>query len=415
MTQHDDYRLADKLEPVANQFAYTHDRIGRQRTEKLSVASMAIFMFHGTQKMNARRYALVVPHFPLPLPTPPGEDYLAEPARAMRDASFEVEILTLRGSDQALRDELDSIAIRRFHSAAALLRHVRGGRFDLIHAHSDFRPSILAGVFGGAPKTILTRHSYVLPKVALKKRLLACLMNQFDRVVALTSYERDVYIGAGVLPSKIVVVPHPVNVAFFAGGGDPHRFRARWKLDAKSPAILFVANLRRVKNIETVFRATARLLETEPSARLIVVGRDLLPTDGEPDAREQARRIGLEANVVFTDWLDAESLRDAFCAASVFVNSSFDESFLLAAHEAAAASVPLCLPRIGSLKCLFGANALYHEPTDDTSLAANILRYLREPVLRASHTEINRNKMVQANSESMINRLTDVYFSLLNN
>jgi glycosyltransferase involved in cell wall biosynthesis len=352
--------------------------------------------------MRTRRFALVVAQFPLPFPTPLGEDYFAEPARMMAEADFEVEILTVRHDRQPETETDADLRIRRFRTKKLLLDAMWAGRYDLVHAHSHFRPALLAGWMLRWSKTVFTSHSYALPRSALKRRVLIALMNRFDRVIALTPFERDAYITAGIPASKVVVVPHGINVGFFSSGGDASRFRAQWQLQTDAPVILFVGNLRPVKNPDVVVRAFHRVRTQLPAAQLVFAGENLLPESGP----------GGEG-IVHTGWLDAEWLRDALAAATVVVNSSSHEGFPLSVFEAAAASRPFCLPAVGSLQSVIGDNALYHEPTDDATLAANILRYLREPELRRVHITVNRQLVEKFDSPRALEQLRMVYRSLL--
>lgn len=365
-------------------------------------------------RMNPRRFGQVVPPvYPFPCPTPPGEDYFYEPARMMAEAGFEAEILTTRTPEQSAEEQIGPVRVRRFDSKTALARHVRRSRYELIHAHSDFRPALLTGLLARGSKTIFTRHSYVLPRSAWKRRALAGLMNRFDRVVALTPYEREVYVVAGVRASRIVVLPNPINVTFFSQPGDANRFRRRWKIPARACVLLFVANLRPVKNIETALRALAFVRERMPETWLVAAGADLLPRHKSPSVTELARRGGVEGTTVFTDWLDAESLRDAFTAADVVINSSFNEGLPLSLCEAAAVGKPLCLSAIGSLKSTFGDAALYHDPTDADGLARNILRYLGDAEVRKAHVQRCRQIVSSFDLPLVRKQMRGLYFSLL--
>lgn len=332
------------------------------------------------------RFALVVARFPLPVPTPPGEDYFAEPARMMAEAGCEVEILTVRHAGQLETEIFNGLRVRRFASQTQLMRAIVSGRHNLVHAHSHFRPALLTGLLACRAATVFTSHSYALPESAWKRRVLVALMNRFDRVIALTPFEREVYRAAGVDASKISVLPLPVNVRFFSVRAEP----------PAAPVILFVANLRPVKNPHVVVRAFRRVQAEAPAARLVIAGENMMPEKFET-----------------TGWLDAARLREALAGASVVVNSSSHESFGLSIFEAMAAGRPVCLPDLGSLRSLIGENALYHEPSDDAALAVNILRYLREPELRNAHVAANRKLVEQFDSPVALQQLREVYRSLL--
>lgn len=314
--------------------------------------------------MRPRRLAVVTRQFPLPLPTPPGEDYFAEPARLMAGAGWEVEMLSGQRAWRALLSR----------------------RYDVVHGHSHFPPALLAGLIARGARTVFTSHSYELPRAAWKRRVCVALMNRFDRVIALTPFERDVYRAAGVDASKIVVLPLPINVSFFRTTAAP----------AEPPVILFVANLRPVKNPEVIVRAFRRVQAELPAARLVIAGANLM---GAP--------------IETVGWLGPEQLREAFARASVVVNSSSHESFGLSIFEAMAAGRPVCLPDLGSLRSRIGDNALYHAPTDDAALAANILRYLREPSLRRAHVEANRQLVAAFDTPRVLEQYRALYESVL--
>jgi len=326
---------------------------------------------------TARRLAVVVRRFPLQPPTPPGEDYFAEPARMMAGDGWQIEFLSGRPALTSL--------IRR--------------RYDVVHGHSHFRPALLAGIL--ARRAVFTSHSYDFPQENWKRQVLVWLMNRFDRVVALSPHEREVYLAAGVSEPKIVVLPLAVNVSFFTAGNGA-RFRSRWNIRGDVPLILFVANLRPIKNPDIVARAFRYVRRSLPDARLAIVGQNFMATTAVHGD-----------GVVFTDWLPAEALRDALATADVAVNSSRHESFSLSTFEAMAASRPVCLPDLPSFRSLIGDTVLYHTPTDAEGLAGNILRYLREPELRRAHVEGNRKLVARFDLPNVLEQYRSLYRSLL--
>lgn len=365
--------------------------------------------------MRSRRFALVVAQFPLPLPTPPGEDYFAEPARMMAKAGFEVEILTVRHATQLEMETVNGLRVRRFASQPQLIRTIASGDFDLLHAHSHFRPALLTGLLARRAATVFTSHSAELPSVAWKREALVALMNRFGRIIALTPHEKEMYVSAGIAASKIAIIGDTINVEFFSQPGESLDFRQRWNIAVATSIILFVANLRRFKNAEVVLRAFRRVREQLPDSVLVVVGKDLLAQQGQRPFRELAQREGIKEGLAMTGWLPAEELRDAYAAANVVVNSSGteQESFSISTWEAISARRPVCLPRLGTFVSTIGNSVLYHEPFDDATLASNILRYLREPDLVQAHVSVNRTLADQYSVSVGLSKLQTLYTSLL--
>jgi glycosyltransferase involved in cell wall biosynthesis len=89
------------------------------------------------------------------------------------------------------------------------------------------------------------------------------------------------------------------------------------------------------------------------------------------------------------------------------------ESFSLSTWEAIAAGRPVCLPRLGTFLSTVGDGALYHEPADDAGLAANILRYVREPELAAAHCRKNWVLAKAYDRPHSLAKMRAVYLSLL--
>ena len=365
--------------------------------------------------MSQRCFAIVVRRFPLELPMPAGEDYFAEPAHMMAEAGFKVEVLTLRHDQQAGEEEINAIRVRRFCSELALLAAIAKNSYDIIHSHSHFRPALLTGLVSLRARTVFMSHSGELPGTAWKRRALVALMNRFDRIIALTPAEQQVYEVAGVASSKIVVIGHQIDLDFFSQPGDPDKFRQCWNISADAPVILFVANLRRFKNPEVVLRAFGRVRQQLSRAVLVVVGKDMLSQQGHASFAELAQHEGVKENVVMTDWLPAEELRNAIAAAAVSINSSAtnEESFSISTWETIAGGRPVCLPRLGTFLSTIGDNVLYHEPFDDVKLAVNILRYLREPELVQAHVAANRAIANKYAMPAGLAKLRALYTSLL--
>lgn len=364
--------------------------------------------------MTSRRFAFVVPPpFPLRWSPPAGEDFLMEPARLLAEEGHQVEVLTTRSVDESVAERMSAISVRRFATRGGLIRHIAGTRYDVVHAHGDYLPSLLTGLIARGARTMLTRHSYVLPTSVLKRKLIVKLMNRFERVNTVSPYETQVYESAGVTPSRLVTLSYAINVSFFSEGGDATRFRSIFHVANTSPVILFVANLRPVKNPLTIFRALSLVKQSESEVKLVVVGKDLMANDPASSARALAKQCGVIGSVLFVDWLTAESLRDALAAADVVVNSSLNEGLALAISEAAAARKPICLPAIGSFQSVYGKGALYHEPRDHETLAKNILNYMRDKTLRDAHVAANWNVVQQFEMTLVRRKILELYHQLL--
>jgi D-inositol-3-phosphate glycosyltransferase len=242
-------------------------------------------------------------------------------------------------------------------------------RYDLIHAH----------YWLSGPVAALLQTRWRTPVVAMfhtlarmKNRVVAAgperesarremveqrTMVLADRIVAATAVDRRQMLEHYELPpQKISVVP---------GGVDLVRFRPRDQAAARrelgiqaNKVILFVGRIQRLKGIDVLLQAVARLRNLAPALKddlrvLIVGGRP-----GEADALEErelrrlshlASRLGIERLVEFVGSVDQARLPEYYAAADVTVVPSMYESFGLVAVESMACGTPVVAARVGGL------------------------------------------------------------------
>ncbi len=135
---------------------------------------------------------------------------------------------------------------------------------------------------------------------------------------------------------------------------------------------LFVGELRRLKGVDVMLRALARVRQSRPVSAIVV--------GSGPDAaafRDETTRLGLDDAVSFRDAMPA---RDAFALARAIVVPSRAESFPYIVLEAAAAGLPLLATNVGGIpEIVAGTDTALLPPEDDDALALAMLRMLDDP------------------------------------
>jgi D-inositol-3-phosphate glycosyltransferase len=220
-----------------------------------------------------------------------------------------------------------------------------------------------------------------------------CTMTLADRIVAATAADRRQMLDHYRLPpGKISVVP---------GGVDLDRFRPRDQATARqalgirgSKVLLFVGRIQRLKGIDVLLRAAARLVADEPALAgelqvLIVGGRP--PDHGaSPESlelrrlRQLAARLGIADRVEFVGAVDQARLPLYYAAADATVIPSLYESFGLVAVESMACGTPVVAARVGGLaSTVQDGHTGYLIPWRDPALYAERLgALLTDPGLR---------------------------------
>ena len=135
---------------------------------------------------------------------------------------------------------------------------------------------------------------------------------------------------------------------------------------------LFVGELRRLKGVDVMLRALARIRQAR-SVSAVIVGTG-------PDAaafKDETARLGLDSAVSFRGAMPA---REAFALARVLVVPSRAESFPYIVLEAAAAGLPLLATNVGGIpEIVSGTDTQLLPPEDAEALAQAMLGVLDDP------------------------------------
>jgi len=216
-----------------------------------------------------------------------------------------------------------------------------------------------------------------LRKVLLKRLLDATLYRGVARgaaaVVVASERERDAVIARGVTPAKVHVrgngFPDPAEMS--ADDGD---LRARLRIPAEAPLILYVGRIAAGKGIEHLLDA-ARWI---PDAHVVIAG---------PDDRHGTSRLVHEAERttgrVHALPVTEEPPHGLYPQADVFVLPSEGESFGIVAAEAAAAGTPVVLSDRCGIAGFFQDGEALVVPYDRDAVVAGVRRVLDDADLRA--------------------------------
>jgi D-inositol-3-phosphate glycosyltransferase len=270
-------------------------------------------------------------------------------------------------------------------------RALMGVSYDLIHSHYwlSGRLGLLFADHWGVPlvstfHTLAQLKNRVAESAAEREQTVRYeierrTMAGSDRVVALTAIDRQQMLRHYETHSPIDVIP---------GGVDLDRFspmprgqaRATLGLAPNQNILLFVGRIQRLKGLEVLVRAFAKLGDLD--ARLLVVGGQ---PGTSPESREIARlhhlvaKLGIADRTGFVGAVAHEQLPLYYSAADVTVMPSSYESFGLVAVESLACGTPVVATRVGGLTSIVhdGETGLL-VPWRDAQMFAESLRRVLE-------------------------------------
>jgi len=223
--------------------------------------------------------------------------------------------------------------------------------------------------------------------------------NLADRIVVNSEYMRNnVVFWYRLNRDKVVVIPNGVDLKVFAGSND------RILLEG-DPSVLYVGHFARLKGVDILIRAIAKLRIELPNIKLHLVGRGNVPAFAL-----LAKKEGIEKHVVFHGWVEQSTLSSYYKSADICVFPSRHEGFGLVILEAMASGIPVIASDIPTFREIIsdGSDGRLFKSEDADSLSKEIIALYQDPYLRK---ELSRNAFEKATKYSWEN-IADKYISL---
>lgn len=290
-----------------------------------------------------------------------------------------------------------------------IYRILRDQRVDLVQTHHlgqllyTIGPARLLGI-----PVIHTEHEYYTFLQRNRNQWIArwVLPLAWKTVVVGEDVGRFLVDRIGIAPDKLEIIHQgialPKNDSI-----DVAVIRAELKLDSSAgPVIGHVARLTAAKDQDVLLRAFARVHESLPAARLVMVG------DGELRDRlvGLSADLGLGDSVLFLGFRsDVQRLLPMF---DLFVLSSLEEGLPISLLEAMAAGRPVAATAVGCIPELLsnGERGLVIPPRNPDRLADAILKLLLDESARARYGEAGKRHVESRFSlAEMINRYESLY------
>jgi glycosyltransferase involved in cell wall biosynthesis len=259
--------------------------------------------------------------------------------------------------------------------------HSQGARADFYCAFAAFRAGVKAVSTVAMP---VEGFDVCFVRKQVYRFFNALAEKKIGRFITVSgTLERRLAEGHGIAPSKITLVPNPVDAADF----DPARFNAGpviEKFGLRGKIVLGAAGrLEWQKGFDCMLSGLKILLACDASLAESLVC--LIAGSGgmERSLRAKAALLGVEKNVVFCGHI--REMRDFFGALDIFVMPSLLEGQPLALLEAMAMGKPIVafdIPGINE-SAANGVEALLVKPGDPQALAAGIRRLLGDRALAA--------------------------------
>lgn len=259
-----------------------------------------------------------------------------------------------------------------------LIRLMRSGRVDIVHAHK-FGSNLWAALL--VPRTrlpVLLAHEHSWSYEGTLRRFVdrELIARRAGRIVAVSPTDRMRMIELERIPEKkVVFIPNGIPDR---PPGDGERARRKLGLASSEPVVGTVCGLRPEKEVKTALRALGRLAPRRPDLRFVVVG------DGPERGSLERLADELGVRTLFLGHQPNDEVPDLVAAMDVLVLSSRFEGMPLAVLEWMAAGKAIVASRVGGIPSIVEheQEAILVPPRDHVAFAQEIARLLDDPAER---------------------------------
>ena len=264
-------------------------------------------------------------------------------------------------------------------AAWRLSRVIKQLRPDVVHAHDPHAVAMAAtalAIAAPTPRPSLVATRRIEFRIA-RNSFSRWKYSQVDCFIAISRAVRDRLVADGIPAAKVAVVHEGVDVDRIAAlpAASVH---AELFMPSGSPVVGNIGALVEQKAQHTLIDAAALVVKQVPDVRFVILGEGELHGALE----EQIRHLHLERHVFLAGFRpDAIELMKDF---DLFALSSIYEGLCTSLVDAMAAGKPAVATAVGGVPEVVadGETGYLVPPRDARAMAAQIVRLLKDPVLR---------------------------------
>jgi glycosyltransferase involved in cell wall biosynthesis len=295
-------------------------------------------------------------------------------------------------------------------SIIRLARLIRSGGYDVVLADSA-KADIYATLAGRLARRPVAWHIHDIYKEPTFSRLnlwmLRTLASCFTaRIVSVSEAAKEAMVALGVSGQKIQTVYNGIDMELLERTREPSEVRAELGIEPDAPVAGMVGRLVDWKGPDYFIRAAARVAESIPQARFLLVGAATFGEESYLDGlKSLCRELGMEDRVIFTGF--RRDVLDLMKAMDVVVHASIEpEPFGQVLLEAMAAGRPTVATTGGGVSEIIddGVTGLLVPPADAGALAGAIASILKDRGKAVEMGEAGRHKVVESFTVSGMSR-----------
>jgi glycosyltransferase involved in cell wall biosynthesis len=239
------------------------------------------------------------------------------------------------------------------------------------------------------------------PKRGLKNYLTHAPLRMADRLVALSSHDREVLIKLGVKPEKIAIIPNAIDPDWHTGVEPAHKSHDEMR-------VLFLGQFKYRKGFDLLVKAMPAVIKRFPEARFIFPGHSPVHKD---DLLQLLDEGGVRGYAQLPGFVSEREKAALFLSSEVYVLPTRYEGFGIPLIEAMSAGCPVVSSDIPVINEIIkdGQTGLLFEYNNHEKLAEVLVHILENPLLRHKLAENGRREAEKYYTPRVIKQLEALY------
>jgi glycosyltransferase involved in cell wall biosynthesis len=316
----------------------------------------------------------------------------------IRPTSFGTSI-NFRTWSQRILDTL-LFGPRSLVSLIGLVAYARRHRIEVVHCTEKPRDAFYGYLLAKAVGAKCIVHLHVGVDHRWMLPLTQFAMRHADGLIGVSEFVKQSAIKNGYRPERCYAVVNAIDAGKWDPSTDGTSVREEFVIAPETVVLSIISRVCLWKGHTELLHALAKVSPEIDDYKLLLVGEDDIRahpgnTSYLAELRVMVAELGLADNVIFTGFRrDIEGL---LAATDIYTMPSFEEPCAVAFLEALAMARPVVALDSGGTAQLVddGRSGLLSEPYDIDQLAANILRLIQDPPLRADMGRHGRERVLE--------------------
>lgn len=310
--------------------------------------------------------------------------------------------------------------LRDLTAVPRLWNYLKTRQADLVHTQLEYAATLgsFASRLRGLPN-VCTIHT--MPSQDMSVRWKAHQQLEWfslkwfcDRVISVSEEARQYHIAVSrSAPEKVITLYNGIDLTPYQSLDnrlERESARREFGIPLDAVALVTVAVLREAKGIQFMLRAMPAVLRSFPNAYYLVVGGG----DYRPALEEEAKRAGVQTNVVFAG--TRSDIPRLLAAGDLFILPTLTEALPTVLAEAMAARLPIVASAVGGVPEMIvnDANGILVSAGNINDLENAAVKLLSDPALRRQMGEAGWRIVNQKfNIKTQVRQLEQLYMDLI--